>query len=244
MSPLPFDPEGFEVVNVLHNADNALILDSTNVPPLALLAGATYPGAAKLWGSTNKLEIVGSIDQAGTLFVDQSRDGGATWPAALTEQWLGAIGEAFAFSTARALGANAYRLRFTAGGVNLAALVLAPYLTVGLADHETPLKRIPVTVLPIPGIDIHFVIPVGAREVQLMTIGNGLYAPVVNALVFFSNGPALTITGPALGDYGRMGAFNIKTLIPETLSDAATRPVDLAVINEDPAAGKAWVVWY
>ena len=88
-------------------------LDNGNIPPLTLLAANTYTGAWTTWGPYDKLNLVGSIDQAGTLFIDQSRNGGAT--TAVTEQWAGAIGEAFAFPTARAVGCNTYRLRFKIG---------------------------------------------------------------------------------------------------------------------------------
>jgi hypothetical protein len=136
-------------------------LDGANVPPLALLAAATYTGGTTAWGPYNKLNLVGAIDQAGTLYIDQSRDNGATWP--VIEQWAGAIGETFAFPTARAVGCNTYRLRFTAAGVNLAALVLTPYLTVGEVDHKAPILTTAINVVfPAPGNQV-VLRSVGAR---------------------------------------------------------------------------------
>jgi hypothetical protein len=212
-------------------------LDNGNVPPLALLAAATYTGAWTTWGPYDKLNLVGSIDQAGTLFIDQSRDGGAT--TAVTEQWLGAIGEAFAFPTARAVGCNVYRLRFTAGGVNLAALVLTPYLTVGEVDHETPiLEDGPIAIAP-AGTGT-FLIPVGARRFGYSGVITATNDSPTSLAVFLNGvtpGPGW-MTVAATGISPHLGSQNI----PEFVSGGLLRPLQLDIVSTEQA--DYWVNWY
>jgi hypothetical protein len=204
--PLPFDTQGFPVVNVLNIANWALLPDANNTPPVALVAGVTYTGTWTRWEGCNKLDLVGSIDQAGTLYIDQSRNGGAT--TATTEQWAGAIGETFAFPTARGVGCNAYRLRFLAGGVNLAALVLAPSLTVGEVDSQRPVlvshSAIAFTAVRPVGSRLVTVLPTVAGAGATYTIRDN--AATVRATIYTSYAPPATlVTTDADVVYGAAG---------------------------------------
>lgn len=214
-------------------------LDGANVPPLALLAAQTYTGGTTAWGPYNKLNLVGSIDQAGTLFIDQSRDGGATWP--VIEQWAGAIGEAFAFPTARAVGATSYRLRFTAGGVNLAAFVLTPYLTVGEVDHETPINN-PVAAALAAFAVTTIPIPVGSRFFAIRACDQAFHTTNIPAYHIWVDNAANTVSGGAriatLWGLEQQYKMPIETL----LSDGAARPAEIRIVD-GVAAGLATYCW-
>ena len=80
-------------------------------------AGATVISGASavIVGGSTRIYVAGSSTQGGTLYVDTSTDGGATWSASDSDAVIG--GEVVIGVLNTSAGENRYRLRFVCGPV-------------------------------------------------------------------------------------------------------------------------------
>lgn len=172
--------------------------DAGNSHAGAIAAGATSASAWKAWGGNHSMDCVGSCDAAGTLVVEQSRDGANAY-AGNTESWAAAAGATWAFPTGKAPGATHYRAYFTDGGAGGAALV---YACTASTRAPADARRIAVTsaTKTDAGIVGVYAAPVGARRVALhgwITAG-GSYS-VLQMVMQFNATNGGTAKGPTHG---------------------------------------------